>query len=49
MSRKINGVNEVAINVEDIGTGKPIVFIHGWPVNHKTFEYQFTVLWIRFL
>ena len=44
MSRKINGVNEVAINVEDIGTGKPIVFIHGWPVNHKMFEYQFTEL-----
>lgn len=26
------------------GDGKPVVFIHGWPVNHKMFEYQFTEL-----
>jgi non-heme chloroperoxidase len=30
--------------VEDVGTGKPVVFIHGWPVNHKMFEYQFSQL-----
>jgi len=28
----------------DPGNGKPILFIHGWPVNHKMFEYQFTIL-----
>lgn len=44
MSHKIKAVNGVSINVEEIGTGKPIVFIHGWPVNHKMFEYQFTEL-----
>jgi pimeloyl-ACP methyl ester carboxylesterase len=44
LSSKINGVNGVRINIEDIGSGTPIVFIHGWPVNHNTFEYQFTEL-----
>jgi len=44
LSHKIKGVNGININVEDIGTGKPIIFIHGWPVNHKMFEYQFTEL-----
>jgi non-heme chloroperoxidase len=37
---------DVKIYVEDInpGCGKPILFIHGWPANHKLFEYQFDVL-----
>jgi non-heme chloroperoxidase len=34
----------VKLFVEDIGEGIPVVFIHGWPVNHKMFEYQFTQL-----
>lgn len=37
------GVN---LYVEDINPGgsKTIVFIHGWPLNHKQFEYQFNIL-----
>ena len=37
------GVN---LYVEDINPGgtKTIVFIHGWPLSHKQFEYQFDVL-----
>ena len=35
------GVN---VYVEDWGSGKPIFFIHGWPLSHKMFEYQFTQL-----
>lgn len=37
------GVN---IYVEDVnpGGGKTIFFIHGWPANHKMFEYQFNQL-----
>ena len=35
------GVN---VYVEDWGSGKTIFFIHGWPVSHKMFEYQFTQL-----
>ncbi|MGG0657284.1 alpha/beta fold hydrolase [Rummeliibacillus pycnus] len=38
-----SGVN---LYVEDLNpTGeKTILFIHGWPLNHKQFEYQFNVL-----
>ncbi|MFC5591819.1 alpha/beta fold hydrolase [Sporosarcina soli] len=38
-----SGVN---IYVEDINpsSNKTILFIHGWPLNHKQFEYQFDVL-----
>lgn len=32
-----SGVNVYA---EDIGIGQPVVFIHGWPLNHKAFESQ---------
>lgn len=36
----------VKIFVEDLGpkNGNPILFIHGWPQNHKIFEYQFDQL-----
>lgn len=36
----------VKIYVEDVNPSgmKPILFIHGWPANHKLFEYQFNVL-----
>ncbi|RKD97525.1 alpha/beta fold hydrolase [Halopiger aswanensis] len=30
--------------VRDLGEGDPIVFLHGWPLNHRMFEYQFTHL-----
>lgn len=29
---------------EDWGTGNPIVFIHGWPLDHQMWEYQTSVL-----
>jgi len=37
------GVN---IFIEDLnpGTGKTVLFLHGWPVNHNMFEYQYTQL-----
>jgi non-heme chloroperoxidase len=45
MSNKIETTNGVKINVEDLGgTGIPVVFLHGWPVNHRMFEYQFNEL-----
>ena len=36
----------VNIYVEDVNTGgeKTILFLHGWPANHKLFEYQFDQL-----
>ena len=36
----------VKLYVEDLNPGgsKTIVFLHGWPLNHQQFEYQFNVL-----
>lgn len=34
----------VNIYYEDLGTGKPIVFIHGWPLSGAMWEYQVTEL-----
>lgn len=36
----------VRLYVEDLNPGgkKPIVFLHGWPLSHQQFEYQFNVL-----
>src|ERR671923_138159 len=42
---EVRTAHGVKINIEDLsGSGRPVVFIHGWPVNHKMFEYQFTEL-----
>lgn len=30
----------VKIYVEDIGTGQPVLLLHGWPVDHRMYEYQ---------
>ncbi|WP_036485594.1 alpha/beta fold hydrolase [Myxosarcina sp. GI1] len=35
---------DVRVFVRDWGTGKPIVFIHGWPYSHEIFEYQYLPL-----
>ncbi|ANU27027.1 alpha/beta fold hydrolase [Planococcus versutus] len=34
----------VKIYAEDIGSGQPVVFIHGWPLNSKSFESQVQIL-----
>ncbi|MEY8745818.1 alpha/beta fold hydrolase [Bacillales bacterium AN1005] len=34
----------VTLYVEDVGEGKPVVFVHGMPVNHRIYEYQQSVL-----
>lgn len=33
--------NGVEVFVRDLGDGDPIVFLHGWPLSHRMFEYQF--------
>ncbi|WP_116788942.1 alpha/beta fold hydrolase [Flavobacterium psychrotrophum] len=35
---------EVQIYYEEIGRGKPVVLIHGWPLNHEMWEYQLNEL-----
>jgi non-heme chloroperoxidase len=36
--------NIVKLFYEDLGMGKPVVFIHGWPLNHEMWEYQLAEL-----
>jgi pimeloyl-ACP methyl ester carboxylesterase len=36
--------NATNLFYEDLGTGKPVVFIHGWPLNHEMWEYQLSEL-----
>jgi non-heme chloroperoxidase len=47
----VNVDEGVSIYVEDLGSRsgardvlKPVLFIHGWPLSHKMFEYQFMKL-----
>jgi non-heme chloroperoxidase len=42
----INVESDVKIFVEDVNptSHKVIFFVHGWPANHKLFEYQFNIL-----
>jgi len=35
---------EVEIYYEDIGRGRPVVLIHGWPLSHEMWEYQLNEL-----
>ena len=44
MSSKQETGQDVHIYYEDLGQGKPVVFIHGWPLNSKMWEYQVTEL-----
>ncbi len=40
-----NRQNEpVSLFYEDYGQGQPVVFIHGWPLDHQMWEYQLTEL-----
>jgi non-heme chloroperoxidase len=34
----------VNIHYEDIGQGKPVVLIHGWPLDHQMWQYQLAEL-----
>jgi non-heme chloroperoxidase len=34
----------VRLHIRDWGRGKPIVFVHGWPLCNEMFEYQFSPL-----
>lgn len=44
MGRYVQVEPNVKVYVEDIGEGTPVLFLHGWPVNYKMFEYQLNVL-----
>ncbi|EOR95489.1 Non-heme chloroperoxidase [Arcticibacter svalbardensis MN12-7] len=44
ITSKQNDGTEVKLFYHDIGQGKPVVFIHGWPVNSMMWEYQLAEL-----
>ncbi len=39
-----NETEPIKIYYEDLGTGTPVVFIHGWPLSGSMWEYQITEL-----
>lgn len=39
-----HNVQPVNLYYEEVGQGKPVVFIHGWPLNGAMWEYQITQL-----
>ncbi len=39
-----NAGKSVQLFYEDYGYGKPVVLIHGWPLNHEMWEYQLAEL-----
>ncbi|MBC7587987.1 MAG: alpha/beta hydrolase, partial [Chitinophagaceae bacterium] len=39
-----HNVQPVNLYYEEVGQGKPLVFIHGWPLNGAMWEYQITQL-----
>lgn len=41
---KTKGENPVNLFYQDLGKGKPVVFIHGWPSSHALWEYQLAEL-----
>lgn len=41
---RVHGNAAVKINYQDLGTGRPVVFIHGWPLSLEMWEYQVTEL-----
>lgn len=44
-SVSLSGNSEtVEIYYKDVGRGKPVILIHGWPLNHEMWEYQLNEL-----
>ena len=43
-SKSSSGVNALNIFYQEYGKGKPVIFIHGWPLNHEMWEYQLSEL-----
>lgn len=41
MKKIVKGKHDVSIAVEDSGSGEPLLFLHGWPLNQQMFEYQY--------
>ena len=40
----IGSGKSIKLHYADLGTGKPVIFIHGWPLNHEMWEHQLSEL-----
>ena len=38
--KSAGNIDSINIFYQEYGTGTPVVFIHGWPLNHEMWEYQ---------
>lgn len=41
MGKYIEVESGIHIYVEDIGAGRPVIFLHGWPLDSRMFEYAY--------
>lgn len=41
MGKYVEVESGVNIYVEDVGQGRPVIFLHGWPLDSRMFEYQY--------
>ncbi len=39
-----NNIDPINIFYQEYGSGTPVIFIHGWPLNHEMWEYQLLAL-----
>ena len=39
-TKKSSTIDSVNIYYQEYGKGTPVIFIHGWPLNHEMWEYQ---------
>ncbi|OMF34698.1 alpha/beta hydrolase [Paenibacillus sp. FSL H8-0548] len=44
MGHYIEVETNVRLHVTDVGSGPAVIFLHGWPLNSRMFESQFTLL-----
>ncbi len=43
-AKSLESSDEVKLYYEDYGQGKPVILIHGWPLNHEMWEYQINTI-----
>jgi pimeloyl-ACP methyl ester carboxylesterase len=43
-TKSSHDVDSINIFYQEYGKGKPVIFIHGWPLNHEMWEYQLAEL-----
>ncbi|QDW24390.1 alpha/beta hydrolase [Pedobacter sp. KBS0701] len=44
ITSKAQDGSEVNIHYQDLGSGRPVVLIHGWPLDHQMWDYQVAAL-----